>query len=63
MDTEPVDQASALVDPAGRALRTKDTGACPSCRANRDRRVLSGGFGEPHDVCGQCGHEFQERTL
>jgi transposase-like protein len=36
---------------------------CPRCAATNDRRVLSGGFGEPHDVCGQCGYEFQERTL
>lgn len=38
-------------------------GSCPRCRADQDKRVLSGGFGEPHDICGQCGYEFQERTL
>lgn len=40
----------------------KDTN-CPTCRASRDRRVPSSGFGEPHDVCGKCGHDFDEWTL
>lgn len=46
-----------LTDPA--PLRKADT-RCPSCRADKDRRVLSAGFGIPHDVCGQCGYEFVE---
>lgn len=37
--------------------------ACPQCRAGKDRRVRSGGFGAFHDVCGQCGFEFEERTV
>ena len=36
---------------------------CPKCKAGPERRRLSAGFGEPHDVCGKCGHEFEERTL
>lgn len=42
--------------------RPKDT-RCPRCSAKTDRRVLSAGFGEPHDVCGRCGYDFPERTL
>lgn len=40
----------------------KDT-SCPRCQAPADRRVLSAGFGDPHDVCGRCGYDFKERTL
>jgi len=35
-------------------------GRCPQCRAEESRRVLSGGFGDPHEVCGSCGFEFIE---
>lgn len=31
---------------------------CPGCRAGKERRVPSCGFGVPHPICGQCGHEF-----
>lgn len=41
----------------------KPDGKCPRCRAGAEKRVLSAGFGDPHDVCSQCGHEFEERTL
>lgn len=34
---------------------------CPRCKS--DDRVLSCGFGEPHDVCKVCGHQFKERTV
>lgn len=34
--------------------------ACPQCRADASRRVLSGGFGVPFEVCSQCGHQFKE---
>jgi transcription elongation factor Elf1 len=40
----------------------KDT-KCPRCHAAASKRVLSAGFGNPHDVCGNCGHDFEERTL
>ena len=59
----PTDPAAALVDGQGRPARQAQDPRCPRCRANRDKRVLSAGFGEPHDVCGQCGYEWQERTL
>lgn len=36
---------------------------CPRCGAPEKRRVLSAGFGSPHDVCGECGYDFSERTL
>lgn len=48
-----------LTDPP---VLPKDT-ACPRCQAPADRRVLSAGFGDPHDVCGRCGYDFPERTL
>lgn len=35
---------------------------CPNCRASRGKRVPSSGFGDPHDVCGSCGYEFEEFT-
>lgn len=31
---------------------------CPTCHSDESARVLSGGFGDPHEVCGKCGHEF-----
>lgn len=36
---------------------------CPRCLADRKKRVASSGFGQPHDVCGQCGYDFEEYTL
>lgn len=36
---------------------------CPICGVGPERRRLSSGFGEPHDVCGKCGYDFEERTL
>jgi len=51
--------AILLTDPTPLPVST----ACPRCDAKKDRRVLSGGFGSPHDVCGNCGYEFAERTL
>jgi hypothetical protein len=38
-----------LVDPDGR---------CPRCRADESKRVLSAGFGYPHEVCSSCGYAF-----
>lgn len=52
-----------LVDPTGRPARPVQDRSCPRCGADAGRRVLSAGFGEPHDVCGQCGFDFPERTL
>jgi uncharacterized protein (DUF983 family) len=57
---------TTLVDASGRPIGTaapKSGGPCPRCQAPATRRVLSGGFGQPHDVCGACGHDFPERTL
>lgn len=36
-------------------------GRCPRCRADESKRVLSGGFGHPHEVCSACAYEFKER--
>lgn len=55
---EPVTQSRTIVDPQGRPARRPESRACPRCGAGPERRVLSGGFGEPHHVCGQCGEEF-----
>jgi hypothetical protein len=52
-----------IVDPTGQPARKASDTACPKCRAPESRRRPSAGFGEPHDVCGQCGYEFEERTL
>ncbi len=35
---------------------------CPTCNATRDKR-RAGGFGSAGDVCGVCGHDYEERTL
>lgn len=52
----------ALVGPDGRPVprpRHAST-ACPRCRADEGKRVKSSGFGTPHEVCSECGHEFKE---
>lgn len=56
MDIETPD----LVDAQGQSLRRQrhEDKTCPICRADEDRRVKSSGFGTPHPVCGQCGHDF-----
>lgn len=61
--------ASGIVDPAGRAVESPVTFVegravptrCPGCGAPPKRRVKSAGFGQPHDVCVECGHEFSLR--
>lgn len=56
--------APRLVDPQGKPVSAKKPSmACPRCGAGPDKRTLSAGFGQPHDVCTQCGHDFDERTL
>lgn len=49
-----------LVDAAGKPA-VRDT-SCPQCGAGKDRRQVSAGFGQPHDVCSKCGHDFEELT-
>ena len=58
VQTSALDPASQLVDGSGQPARRKVDPRCPKCQAGPDRRVLSGGFGEPHEVCGQCGFDF-----
>lgn len=48
-----------LTDPAPVPTDTR----CPRCRASHEARVASSGFGVPHDVCSQCGYDFDEYTL
>jgi uncharacterized protein (DUF983 family) len=52
-----------ILGPRGQPARTPRDTACPQCGAKAERRVLSSGFGQPHDVCGACGYDFEERTL
>lgn len=56
-------EAPVIVDPGGRPARAAISTDCPNCRAPKTKRRLSSGFGDPHDVCGVCGHDFEERTL
>jgi hypothetical protein len=59
------DPAAGVVDVHGRttAERRADEARCPICGAPPTKRVASSGFGLPHDVCGNCGHDFKEWTL
>lgn len=63
IDEDVDDTTPAILDAGGKRARRRETRACPRCSAPPERRRLSGGFGEPHDVCGNCGHDFEERTL
>jgi predicted Zn-ribbon and HTH transcriptional regulator len=61
---KPVDPASAIVDADGRPIRRPGDQRCPRCQASPSIRVPSAGFGRRvHDVCGQCGYDFTERTI
>jgi uncharacterized protein (DUF983 family) len=57
-----VSEPPRLVDSAGQPVRRLND-ACPKCHAAPATRVASSGFGRPHDVCGMCGHEFDEDTV
>lgn len=49
-----------LTDPPALPGRRKDD-RCPRCKAGRDKREASSGFGASiTDVCGVCGYEFSE---
>ena len=58
----PEETAPVIVDPQGRPARRDVDRRCPQCGAGPERRTKSAGFGMPHDVCRQCGHEFKELT-
>ena len=59
----PTPEPQTIVAPDGRPARVATgPGPCPTCGAKPSRRVASSGFGQPHDVCGQCGREFEEFT-
>lgn len=55
MDPQPTQKTIILTDAP---LPKSDL--CPTCRAGLDRRVLSAGFGFPHQLCGRCGYDFGE---
>lgn len=60
MDPRPT---PVIVDPHGQPARAAVRADCPRCGATPERRVVSAGFGVPHDVCGVCGHDFPECTV
>lgn len=57
------DAKPVIVDPSGRPARKSISTDCPACGAAKAKRRLSSGFGSPHDICGECGHDFDERTI
>ena len=57
------DPARALVDATGRPVAVRADRRCPQCGASASRRVASSGFGTPHPVCGQCGHDFRDELM
>jgi Zn ribbon nucleic-acid-binding protein len=54
------DPAAGLVAPSGNPARQAAGTNCPRCNADKSKRVLSSGFGVPHDCCSNCGHEWSE---
>lgn len=48
-----------LVGPNGRPARPVKSDRCPQCGEGNDKRETCG-FGVPYDVCGKCGHEYEE---
>ena len=54
--------APVILTPQGQPARTVAS-TCPRCGASKDARVASSGFGQPHDVCSKCGHDFEESTV
>lgn len=36
---------------------------CPECGAGPEERQASRTYGPLHDVCGCCGHDFDELTV
>jgi uncharacterized protein (DUF983 family) len=57
-------ETPAILGPDGQPVARKAVSkACPNCGAGPEKRVLSGGFGEVHDVCSRCGYEWETRSL
>jgi len=52
--------APVILAPDGTPARLPPDATCPKCGAGPDQRVLSAGFGTPHEVCQRCGFEFEE---
>ena len=57
-----MNETPKILGPDGKAAR-KANEACPRCGAGRNKREASAGFGAPHDVCSQCGYEWEELTV
>jgi uncharacterized protein (DUF983 family) len=49
---------AVILDARGEPARTPANEACPDCGKGPDKRIPSGGFGVPHPVCSNCGHEW-----
>jgi len=60
MSEQPVPFNPVIVAPDGRPARDPRDERCPDCGSGPDKRVLSGGFGAPWEVCRVCGHEWRE---
>ena len=59
-----MNESRNIIDPStGKpfAEPPKDT-SCPQCGAPKERRRASSGFGRPHPVCGDCGHEWLDEV-
>jgi hypothetical protein len=49
---------AGLVGPDGKPVQSEAHAPCPRCGRSADKRVPSGGFGQPYLVC-LCGYEFK----
>ena len=47
-----------ILDREGKPAVPAGEEPCPRCAAGLERRGPSGGFGAPHPVCFNCGHEW-----
>lgn len=58
-------ETPVIIDATGQPARKPQSSDCPNptCGAPKSKRRLSSGFGPAHDICGVCGHEFEERTI
>lgn len=64
------EKRAPIVDPQGRPARREATEPlCPRClqaspKGDATKRTRSSGFGgDVHDVCVQCGYDFDELTV
>lgn len=51
-----------LLGPDGKPAQSVREIVCPKCGRGSDKRIPSGGFGQPWFVC-ICGYEFERKLL